>query len=156
MTTLVDARGVPIKAFQHVVYGFGVSRSVAMAEGTIVGEPSKIRPGCYVPALTPSGRVKVKIIRRSYSSGEKLVVDVAADRLVVVTLLPESPLPTQAEKARKAIEGKMPLYTADLRATEVPGWAAASGWTLVDLHANAAKRLKELRKKLKALDGEGE
>jgi hypothetical protein len=50
----------------------------------------------------------------------------------------------------------MPLYTADLRATEVPGWAAASGWTLVDLHANAAKRLKELRKKLKALDGEGE
>lgn len=90
MPELSDARGVPLKPGAHIVYGFGVGRSVAMAEGVIEEADGDV-------SLTPSGRVWVRIVRRSYSSGRDPRVHVAPDRLVVVQALPPSPLPTQAQ-----------------------------------------------------------
>lgn len=84
-----DARGADIKDGDTVVYGFGVGRSVAMAEGIFTGE------------VSPSGRLWIEIVRRSYGGGyldSKSRVHVAADRLVVVTGLPPTDMPTQAEK----------------------------------------------------------
>jgi hypothetical protein len=108
MSTLTDARGVKIEAGDIAIYGFGVGRSIAMAEAVVLwegdggGTPPRV-------SLTPSGRVRLRVVRRSYSSGQKPIVDVAPDRLVVLKLdydnwsewaryrLPPSPLPTQAE-----------------------------------------------------------
>jgi hypothetical protein len=87
---LVDARGVALKPGATVVYGFGVGRSIAMAEGLIESKAGEV-------ALTPSGRVWVQVVRRTYSSGEKSRVHVQADHLVVVDALPASPQPTQLE-----------------------------------------------------------
>lgn len=105
---LKDARGVDICAGDVVIYGFGVSRSVAMAEGKVEADPED-------PALvsqTASGLIRVRVIRRSYAQGEKPVVAIMADRMVVlkpgfnnqeeidpdVWSLPPSPLPTQDEE----------------------------------------------------------
>lgn len=90
MPELTDARGVPLKPGARIVYGFGVGRSVAMAEGVIEEAAGDV-------SLTPSGRVWVQIVRRSYSSGTDAHVHIAPDRLVVVQALPPSPLPTQAQ-----------------------------------------------------------
>lgn len=87
---LTDARDVPIKPGATVVYGFGVGRSIAMAEGVVEEKDGEV-------SLTPSGRVWVQVVRRSFSSGEKGRVHVQADRLVVVDVLPASPQPTQLE-----------------------------------------------------------
>lgn len=88
--TLLDARDVPIKPGASVVYGFGVGRSIAMAEGVVEEKGGEI-------SLTPTGRVWVQVVRRSYSSGTQKRVHVANDRLVVVDALPASPQPTQLE-----------------------------------------------------------
>jgi hypothetical protein len=101
---ILDARGVEISPDDVAIYGFGVSRSVAMAEGRI--EPDPDNP--LQVSLTPTGLVRVRVVRRSYSSGEKPVVAVIPDRLVVlksqpsfddglsvVYVLPWSPLMTQ-------------------------------------------------------------
>ena len=173
MTELLDARGVPIAPGDTAIYGFSVSRSVAMAEAVVLGAHG---PGSYdVPgegekvSLTPSGRVRIRVIRRSYSSGEKPVVDVAPDRLVVLKevdgplqptapdpcfALPPSPLPTQDEKARAAIEAEMARSTEALRATEAPEWWRGDNrdLALAEYHAFHAAKLKEDRRKLKALD----
>lgn len=155
---LTDARGVPITAGDTVVYGFGVGRSVAMAEGRVLAE----KEGYPYPAQTPSGRIKIRVIRRSYASGEKPVVDVAADRLVVLKdlpgvfgspYLPESPLPTQDERARKDIEQSMERHKEDLR-SEVITWGKSSFADLAEFHAYAAKQLAKLRRKLEALDAD--
>lgn len=106
---LKDARGVDINAGDVVIYGFGVSRSVAMAEGRVEADPQD--PSAV--SVTASGLVRVRVVRRSYSSGEKPVVAIMADRMVVlkpgfnnegsdydpdVWSLPPSPLPTQDEE----------------------------------------------------------
>lgn len=91
---LEDARGVEIRPGATVVYGFGVSRSVAMAEAVVE------RNGDGDVNTTPSGRVWLRIVRRSYASGEHERVHVAPDRMTVVDALPASPLPTQDEKRR--------------------------------------------------------
>lgn len=167
MTELLDARGVAIAPGDTVIYGFGVSRSIAMAEGVVVGE------GCRQPAeecrcgnpysrvsLTPSGRVRVRIIRRSYSSGTQPVVDVAPDRMVVlkpswafengeaIRALPPSPLPTQDEKARANLVDAIERYTEGLRSETYPYWA----YDLADYHTFCATQLRESRRKLKEID----
>lgn len=127
---LTDARGVEISPGDTVIYGFGVGRSVAMAEGVVLAadhegqHPWPPEDGWPV-SLTPKGRVRIRVVRRSYSSGEKPVVDIAPDRLVVLkpleyripgfygdpetgAVLPPSPLPTQdqanAAKLREEIK----------------------------------------------------
>ena len=105
---LKDARGVDIRPGDVVIYGFGVSRSVAMAEGKVEADPKD--PDQV--SQTASGLVRVRVVRRSYSQGEKPVVAIMADRMVVlkpgfnnegsdydpdVWSLPPSPLPTQDE-----------------------------------------------------------
>lgn len=179
--SLLDARGVPIAAGDTVIYGFGVGRSVAMAEAVVLdahqgpvdggmGTPLSCAYGCHWPcnrssvSLTPSGRVRLRIVRRSYASGSKPVVDVAGDRLVVLKngpvpglpgrrpTLPESLLPTQDEEERQRIENLLKIYTANLRATEVPARHYYEGWSLERFHAYAANRLKELREELKKHD----
>ena len=174
--TLVDARGVEIEPGDVCLYGFGVGRSVAMAEAVVLGEeptPGK-KSGEEVVAdmyrqatkvsLTPSGRVRLRVVRRSYSSGEKPVVDVAPDRLVVLKrsdlvvggfngpYLPPSPLPTQDEEARKRIESSIEYHKECLRDPETNMAEYWRGDTARYLrHHNRA--LAAERKKLKAIDG---
>ncbi len=163
--SLLDARGIPIAAGDTVIYGFGVGRSVAMAEGVVLAaDPDDLDSGGGTVALTPSGRVWVRVVRRSYASGSKPKVHVAADRLVVLksyedfrgdmrpVLLP-SELPTQDEEERQRIENLLKIYTADLRATEVPARHYYEGWSLGRFHAYAADRLAVLREELRKLDG---
>lgn len=169
--SLLDARGVPIDAGDTVIYGFGVGRSVAMAEGVVLGDVSHVRddltcpcgpeepcpdPG---PSLTPSGRVRLRVVRRSYASGTKPVVDVAGDRLVVLKkpygigrpTLPPSPLPTQDEVHREQVEQAIESYTRGLRATEVPKF-----WEddLASYHVWCARQLEKCRKELSGLDAD--
>ncbi|MEU3052240.1 hypothetical protein [Streptomyces griseus] len=157
---LLDARGVEIAPGDTVIYGFGVGRSVAMAEAVVVNAMGDY--GSTV-STTASGRVRVRVTRRSYGGGEKPVVDIAPDRLVVLKAyphpeiiggapyLPPSPLPTQAEEERKKIETRIESYVADLRATEIPWWGQSFD-TLDEFHAYAAKQLAKHRRKLKALE----
>ena len=162
--SLTDARGVEIAPGDTAIYGFSVSRSVAMAEAVVLAEPDPTATALTPRkvSLTPSGRVRLRVVRRSYSSGEKPVVDVAPDRLVVLkyvglpgigdaSYLPPSPLPTQDEKARAKIEAQIQSYTEDLRSDTIT-WGESHFADLAEFHAWAAKRLAELRKKLKALD----
>lgn len=176
--TPLDARGVVIEPGDTVIYGFGVGRSIAMAEAVVLGEHRRVTgedgsalcacgdmwqgQTCGSPSvsLTPSGRVRVRVVRRSYSDGVKPVVDVAPDRLVVLKSidgpgttpsLPGSPLPTQAEEVRRETERAMKSYTKGLRATVMPSWCGID-WTLADYHVWCADRLAELRRKLEALD----
>lgn len=164
---LLDARGVEITPGDTAIYGFGVGRSVAMAEAVVLGEHGDHK-ACLPPcqdsvSLTASGRVRLRVVRRSYSSGEKPVVDVAPDRLVVlkgitaidgdtVTYLPDSPLPTQDEQARAQIQERIDSYTEDLQSDTIT-WGANCFGDLAEFHAYASKKLTELRRKLKALDG---
>lgn len=165
--SLVDARGVEIAPGDTAIYGFGVSRSVAMAEAVVLGEDVPF--GLNHPprvSLTASGRVRLRVVRRSYSSGEKPVVDVAPDRLVVLkptqsdpyglgnvvlTRLPPSPLPTQDELVRRQIEARIESYEEDLR-SDVILWGKSSFEDLAAYHAYAAKQLAKYRKKLEDLD----
>jgi hypothetical protein len=156
--SLIDARGIPITAGDTVIYGFGVGRSVAMAEGVVLAE----KEGYPMPSQTKTGRIRIRVIRRSYASGSKPVVDVAGDRLVVLKqndypgglwpYLPPSLLPTQDEEERQRIENLLKIYTADLRATDVPARHYYEGWSLERFHAFAADRLKELREELRKHD----
>lgn len=154
----LDARGVEISPGDTVIYGFGVGRSVAMAEGIVLGEGEAV-------ALTPSGRVKVKVARRSYSSGEKPVVNVQADRLVALkspswgpldhtrAYLPPSPLPTQDELFRSKAKAMIQSYEDDLERTEPPAFWSRAGYNLEHYHAYVGRRLAQWREKLEALDG---
>lgn len=165
MTELLDARGVAIAPGDVAIYGFSVSRSVAMAEAVVLGVHSRGGERPLVVSLTPSGRVRLRVTRRSYSSGEKPVVDVAADRLVVLKevdgplqpgtpepcfALPSSPKPTQDETARAEIEADMAGRVKDLRSDRIT-WGEDYFLDLADFHAYTAKRLTELRRKLKEL-----
>lgn len=174
MSEITDARGVVIEPGDRVIYGFGVGRSVAMAEGVVVGEEGCVyrMTDCNVPdcsmtlvSLTPTGKVRVRVVRRSYSSGEKPVVAINPDRLVTlkpviprdavgdvyVPALPLSPKPTQAEEAREHIQFRIDRYLEDLRSDKIT-WGLNSFADLAEFHAWAAKGLAEQRAKLKAID----
>lgn len=160
MGDLIDARGVSIAPGDTAIWSFdALGHGDALAEGVVLGEGNETAEQFgdhrQVVSLTPSGRVCLRVVRRSYS-GEKPVVDVAPDRLVVLkwgvygigaAYLPPSPLPTQDEENRQRIVNLIEVYTSDLRATEVDR-RYYKGLTLEQFHAHAARRLAELRKKL--------
>nr|WSW58475.1 hypothetical protein OG513_07705 [Streptomyces sp. NBC_00998] len=117
MTDAKDARGIPITVGATCIYGAPVGRSIALVEGVIDG-------------FTASGRVWVKIVRRAYGGygvdrAER--VHVGADRLVIVDVLPECDLPTQAtdvEALRAEHAQRYRRHIADLEAGgAVPSWA---------------------------------
>lgn len=84
----VDWRGTPITPGALVIYGAPVGRSIALVEATVAD-----------PMLSPSGRIWLDVIRRAYGySDMKPKVHVGADRLTVVTTLPPTSLPTDADK----------------------------------------------------------
>lgn len=173
--TLVDARGVEISPGDVALYGFGVGRSIAMAEAVVLGEtdgPPKQHMRHDRVSLTPSGRVRLRVVRRSYDSGTKPIVDVAPDRLVVLKeewtglanlmtrpSLPPSPLPTQDDEARVSIQRMIDLYVEHLRKTVAPDYwtrdpeaADPEALALAEYHSHCAKELGAQRRKMKALD----
>lgn len=84
-----DWRGTPIVPGAPVIYAASVGRSTTLVEGEVVG-------------FTKSGRVNVRVIRRSYGHAwvdSKDVVHVGHDRLLVINpdTLPPTTLPTQRE-----------------------------------------------------------
>ncbi len=91
----VDWRGTTIRPGALVIYGAPVGRSISMVEGTVSD-----------PMLTPSGRIWVDVIRRSYGGydhtdgGER--VHVGADRLTIVDQLPATTAPTQQQQRQAA------------------------------------------------------
>jgi hypothetical protein len=98
-----DWRGTPIEVGQTVIYGSGVgSHSIQLNEATIEELPNE------------NGRVKVRLVRRSYSQGTKPVVDVGHDRITIVTELPPSELQTQPEHAAESAE-RMRRYKTHLK-----------------------------------------
>lgn len=138
---LKDARGVDIKAGDTVIYGFGVSRSVAMAEGVVEaadhnGEHPWPPEDGWPVKTTPTGLVKVRVVRRSYSSGTQPVVSIMADRMVVLkrgewavdgvtqetrSFLPPSPLPTQDEELYDKLVSSVERYTGDIERLSTGG-----------------------------------
>ncbi|WP_432112801.1 hypothetical protein [Streptomyces sp. S1] len=162
---VLDARGVAIAPGDTVIYGFGVGRSVAMAEGVVLGERTDAPPGaerhlcvgqedcerhggfgdhchggpasCHdtvALSLTPTGMIRVRVVRRSYSSGEKPVVAINPDRVVVLKpiedfrgdtamRLPPSPLPTQDEVRRTELTRNAERYRQTIAEIERTGEA---------------------------------
>jgi hypothetical protein len=129
MSAAKDARGVVIAEGATCIYGAPVGRSIALVEGVVDG-------------FAPSGRVWVKIVRRAYGGGwsnDRKRVHVGADRLVIVDALPESDLPTDAERAeerrKEAIERKR-VRIAELEA----GAVSLHTWDNIEEHrADLAK-----------------
>ncbi|MGW1268177.1 hypothetical protein [Streptomyces sp. NPDC002491] len=123
--TLKDARGVDIHEGAPCVYGAGVGRSIALVEAVVDG-------------FTDSGRVWLKVVRRSYGATTwgrpRDRVHVGPDRLVIVDSLPNCDLPTDAEKAVDAREERIRIYRdriAELEAGgESVGWERESGVAL--------------------------
>jgi hypothetical protein len=145
---LTDARGVKIEPGDTVIYGFGVDSSVAMAEGVVIGEEVNCDCDDHNPevtvSLTPQGRVRVRVVRRSYRSGTKPVVDIMPNRLVVLkplecripgsygdpetgAILPPSPQPTQDETAVKELKETIARYERDIETLVRTG--TLTGWT---------------------------
>jgi hypothetical protein len=114
--TAKDARGVEIHPGATCIYGAPVGRSIALVEGVIDG-------------FTSSGRVWVRIVRRAYGGGwsdSKARVHVGPDRLVIVDALPESDLPTDAEKAVLRRQERIVQYRT--RIAELEAGGEARGW----------------------------
>lgn len=101
MSDIFDWRGTPIKPGQTVVYGGPVGRSIQQVEGEVEG-------------FTKSGRVRVRVIRRSYTTGSKPVVDVGPDRLTVVESLPPTTNATQADEHAVVVERQRVRDTHDM------------------------------------------
>lgn len=96
-----DWRGTVIEPGQTVIYGGPVGRSIQQVEGEVVG-------------FTKSGRVNVHVIRRSFTSGDRDVVHVGADRLTVVESLPPTSNVTQAEQNVERLERHRRYETHDM------------------------------------------
>lgn len=137
---LKDARGVDICAGDTVIYGFGVSRSVAMAEGVVLAADHEGRypwppvdedepENGWPVSQTATGLVRVRVVRRSYASGTQPVVAIMADRMVVLkagewaidgvtqeirSFLPNSPLPTQDQELYYKLVGAIERWTDDV------------------------------------------
>ncbi len=110
-----DWRGIIIEPGLTVVYGGPVGRSIQMVEGEVVG-------------FTKSGRVNVKVIRRAYTSGDRDVVHVGADRLTVVDALPPTTNATQAEESAVRAERRRRYQTHDIPSY----WLNQHPWTNPD------------------------
>ncbi|WP_327379418.1 hypothetical protein [Streptomyces sp. NBC_01212] len=118
MSDYQDARGIEITTGASCIYGAPVGRSIALVEGVIDG-------------FTASGRVWVKVVRRTYGGGwsnGKDRVHVGPDRLVIVDALPACDLPTDAETREERRSAQIKRYReriADLEAGGEPqGWEA--------------------------------
>lgn len=85
-----DWRGTPITPGALVIYGAPAGRSITMVEATVAD-----------PMLSPSGRIFLNVVRRSYWHTDGGKVHVGADRLTVVTALPPTTVPTDAERAAR-------------------------------------------------------
>jgi hypothetical protein len=83
---VVDWRGTPITPGALVIYGGPVGRSIQMVEARVAD-----------PMLSPSGRIFLNVVRRSYTDDNDGRVHVGADRLTVVAELPPTTLPTASE-----------------------------------------------------------
>ncbi|MDH6625755.1 hypothetical protein M2271_003566 [Streptomyces sp. LBL] len=117
MEPLKDARGVEIHEGATCVYGAGVGRSIALVEAVVDG-------------FTSSGRVWVKVVRRAYGGGwadGKKRVHVGADRLVVVDVLPDSDLPTDAERQAEQRRANARLCRERIVAVEAGGTYSGFG-----------------------------
>ena len=79
-----DWRGTVIAPGDTVIYGAGVGRSVQLVEGEVVENNA--------------GKVKIKILRRSYTSSNTQFVTMGHDRITVVNELPPCNLPFAAEQ----------------------------------------------------------
>lgn len=86
----VDWRGTPITPGALVIYGGPAGRSITMVEATVAD-----------PMLSPSGRIFLNVVRRSYWHTDGRKVHVGADRLTVVTELPPTTVPTEVERAAR-------------------------------------------------------
>lgn len=109
--TLTDARGVTIAPGDTAIWGYPYDSSIGMAEGVVLGDVPDFMGDEPEVSLTASGRVRIRVTRRSTGPGTKPVVDIAPDRLVVLKPfysyldgeqftdmhLPPSPLPAQEE-----------------------------------------------------------
>lgn len=93
--TVTDWRGTPIVEGSLLVYGAGVGRSIELVEAVYTGE------------LTETGRLWVRVWRRSYSGGGtgcKTRVHIGADRVTVVQGLADSDLPTEDERIIQSLK----------------------------------------------------
>ncbi|MDX2575918.1 hypothetical protein PV332_10540 [Streptomyces scabiei] len=126
-STTKDARGIEIVEGATCVYGAGVGRSIALVEAVVDG-------------FTDSGRVWLKVVRRSYGATTwgkpRDRVHVGPDRLVIVDALPSCDLPTDAEKAAESRQERMARYReriAAFEADEEPEeWERKSNVTVED------------------------
>ncbi|MFD6361847.1 hypothetical protein ACFWFX_18645 [Streptomyces roseolus] len=122
MSTAKDARGVDIEVGATCVYGAPVGRSIALVEGVIDG-------------FTPSGRVWVTVVRRSYGGGwssDAKRVHVGPDRLVIVDALPPCDLPTSAEKSEERRQEEIARHRESIAVVEAGGevppyWGSREG-----------------------------
>lgn len=116
-----DWRGTPIEVGQTVIYGAGVGRNIAMVEAEVEG-------------FTDSGRVWLIVKHRAYgytSSNSPRRVHVGPDRLTVVTKLPPTDLPTEAEKSEADRQNSLKRYREAIEAIdagEPPRYALDRAW----------------------------
>lgn len=108
----VDWRGTPITPGALVIYGGPVGRSIQMVEAVVAD-----------PMLTPSGRIWLNIVRRSYTDDSDKRVHVGADRLTVVDVLPRTTLPTatEAREERERCHAARQVYVLAAHETEQHG-----------------------------------
>ncbi|MFF8831347.1 hypothetical protein [Streptomyces sp. NPDC015131] len=125
---VTDARGVEIEAGDTAIFFGVIGRSVALAEGVVLGsercslvcapadhgtECDGGASGCRSVSLTLSGRVRLRVVWRSDPGAGYPIAYVRPDRLVVLKpcdwagddngpliTLPPSPLPTQGEASK--------------------------------------------------------
>jgi hypothetical protein len=114
----VDWRGTPITPGALVIYGGPAGRSITMVEAIVAD-----------PMLSPSGRIWLNVIRRSYAHTDGAKVHVGADRLTVVTGLPPTTVPTEAERheAEERKRAAREVYVTAAHETEQHGgepWGA--------------------------------
>lgn len=129
-TKPTDWRGTPIEVGATVVYGASVGRSVALVEAV-------------VDSFTPTGRVWLKVVRRSYGGGwseQASRVHVGPDRLTVVTKLPPTDVPTDHQRSIERIQQVISRHQeliAKLEAGEPPEF----DWSTVEYHTEQIEKL---------------
>lgn len=138
---ITDWRGTEITEGALVIYGSGVGRSIQMNEAVVIS-----------PSSGSGNGVKLRIVRRSYSSGTQPLVTVGADRLTVVESLAPCDLPTQDEKALESHKRSLEWSIKGL--AEAREGNQASYW---ESQENAIKyyerQIKAVTKKIAALEG---
>ncbi|MDG4792721.1 hypothetical protein [Micromonospora sp. WMMD1082] len=108
-----DWRGTEIAPGALVVYGATVGRSVELVEARVSD-----------PMLSPSGRIWLDVIRRSYTGSGRDRVHVGADRLTVVSALPTTSKLTAAE-VRAARDRRYAEWAANRETHDLPAFISA-------------------------------